>query len=251
MRIFFFIIGCLLTGDTLILSMFSNGNLGTYAPAMMGAPLVVLALFYPHFLTWFATPFGRGIKWAIISIYAAFIVTISVMACVLWQAARKPAPANCNALIVLGCGVRGERPSLTLRYRLDAALSYLNQSPDTIAIVSGGQGSGESISEAEAMRRYLVRHGIQENRILLEDKSTSTYENFLFSKEILTAHLGESPTVAFVTTGFHVYRAGRVAAMQGIPAQGIAAKDMWYTAANNYIREGIAVIVYTLNGKLV
>ena len=153
-------------------------------------------------------------------------------------------------LIVLGCAVRNGRPSLTLRYRLDAALHYLANSPDTTVIVSGGKGPQESVSEARAMADYLVARGIDPARIILEDKSTSTYENFKFCKAILDERFHPASTVAFVTTGFHVYRSRRVAAMHGIAAGGIPAKDIWYSAPNNYLREGLAVIAYTLTGKL-
>ena len=124
-----------------------------------------------------------------------------------------------DVLIVLGCAVRGERVSLTLKLRLDAALEYLEHSPNTAVIVSGGKGDGENISEAEAMKRYLVSHGVDEGRIITEDKSTSTWENFKFSKEILDERF-PGASAAFVTTNFHVYRAGRVAIMNGIEAEG-------------------------------
>ena len=151
---------------------------------------------------------------------------------------------------MLGCAVRGERVSLTLKLRLDAALKYLEHSPNTAVIVSGGKGDGENISEAEAMKRYLVSHGVDESRIITEDKSTSTWENFKFSKMILDQRF-PGASAAFVTTNFHVYRAGRVAIMNGIEAEGYGAKDVWYTKLNNYMRESIAVAVYKLRGLLI
>ena len=117
-------------------------------------------------------------------------------------------------------------------------------------IVSGGKGPDEAVSEAQAMADYLIAHGFPRERIILEDRSTSTYENFWFCKDILSARFPADASVAFVTTGFHVYRSRRVAAMHGIIADGIPARDVWYSAPNNYIREGIAVIIYTLTGKL-
>ena len=109
---------------------------------------------------------------------------------------------------------------------------------------------GENISEAEAMKRYLVSHGVDESRIITEDKSTSTWENFKFSKMILDERF-PGASAAFVTTNFHVYRAGRVAIMNGIEAEGYGAKDVWYTKLNNYMRESIAVAVYRLRGLLI
>ena len=92
--------------------------------------------------------------------------------------------------------------------------------------------------------------GVDEGRIITEDKSTSTWENFKFSKAILDERF-PGASAAFVTTNFHVYRAGRVAIMNGIEAEGYGAKDVWYTAPNNYMRESIAVAVYKLRGLLI
>ncbi len=89
-------------------------------------------------------------------------------------------------VMVFGCYVRGEEPGRTLTTRLDAALSLLKRYPNADCIVSGGQGSNEAISEAEAMRRYLVSRGIAEERITLEDRSTNTSENLEYTFAILT-----------------------------------------------------------------
>lgn len=79
-----------------------------------------------------------------------------------------------DVLIVLGCAVRKGQPTLTLRNRLDAALAYLEQSPHTTVIVSGGKGPDEALSEAQAMADYLIAHELPRERIILEDQSTST-----------------------------------------------------------------------------
>lgn len=250
MRTFFFIMGALLTLDTAALSMVSNGNLGTAMPAVLGVPLLILALFYPAFTAWFATPLGHVCKVIVLCLYAAFFLVVGAMTLVLKSAERAHVEPGRDALIVLGCAVRNGRPSLTLCYRLDVALRYLEDSPNTTVIVSGGQGPQESVSEAKAMADYLAAHGVPRERIILEDQSTSTYENFKFCEEILAERFPQGASVAFVTTGFHVYRSRRVAAMHGIEAAGIPARDIWYIAPNNYVREGIAVIIYTLTGKL-
>ena len=83
---------------------------------------------------------------------------------------------------MLGAGLKGDTPSLALERRLEKAAEYMNKNGNAIAIVSGGQGKGETISEAQAMENYLLNHGIREDRIIKEDNSTSTYENFEYSK---------------------------------------------------------------------
>lgn len=102
-------------------------------------------------------------------------------------------------VMIFGCYVRGEEPGRTLTTRLDAALSLLKRYPNADCIVSGGQGSNEAISEAEAMRRYLVSRGIAEERITLEDRSTNTSENLEYTFAILTG--SESDGSAASTPG--------------------------------------------------
>ena len=102
-------------------------------------------------------------------------------------------------VMVFGCYVRGEEPGRTLTTRLDAALSLLKRYPNADCIVSGGQGSNEAISGAEAMRRYLVSRGIAGERITLEDRSTNTSENLEYTFAILTG--SESDGSAASTPG--------------------------------------------------
>lgn len=102
-------------------------------------------------------------------------------------------------VMIFGCYVRGEEPGRTLTTRLDAALSLLKRYPNADCIVSGGQGSNEAISEAEAMRRYLVSRGIAGERITLEDRSTNTSENLEYTFAILTG--SESDGSAASTPG--------------------------------------------------
>ncbi|PKM74072.1 MAG: hypothetical protein CVU91_03240 [Firmicutes bacterium HGW-Firmicutes-16] len=127
-------------------------------------------------------------------------------------------------LIVLGAGVNGSEPSLSLTYRLEAAKDYLEAYPETRVIVSGGQGSGEDISEAECMRRWLTDNGIPEERIIMEDKSTSTYENLRNSLEII--HMfSNNPTdrIAVLSQEYHLYRAKFYARELGADVVGVAA----------------------------
>ncbi len=127
-------------------------------------------------------------------------------------------------LLILGAGVNGEEPSLMLQYRLEAALPYLQTHPDTVAVLCGGMGAGERISEAEAMRRWLVRQGIEEGRLLLEDRSTNTDENLANARALIEARGDLPEEIVVVSTGFHLYRARLLAERYGFAAYGIAAK---------------------------
>nr|WP_317348196.1 YdcF family protein [uncultured Blautia sp.] len=110
---------------------------------------------------------------------------------------------NLDYIIVLGAHVNGVRLSKALLERTRRALEYLEKNPKTRAVLSGGQGEGETISEAEAMRRYLEDHGISRERLILEDRSTNTKENLDFS----LALIGDlNAPIGVVTNHFHVFR---------------------------------------------
>ena len=147
-----------------------------------------------------------------------------------------------EAAIVLGAGVNGETPSLILHSRIERAADYLKRHPDTVAILSGGQGDGERISEAECMRRELVRRGVPEERLLLEDRSTSTTENFAYSKELLEELGLSETTVAVITSDFHCFRAHLIAQRAGLSVIDIPAESPYALLnANYYVREAFAL----------
>lgn len=141
-----------------------------------------------------------------------------------------------RCVLVLGCQVRGEEPSSMLAGRLDAALPLLREHPDAVCVVSGGQGRGENISEAECMSRYLVGKGIDSSRVYKEERSTSTDENIRFSAEILS-QLGISDGIAVVTNEFHQYRAELYAAQNGLEVGHYSSPTQPRLIANYWVRE--------------
>jgi uncharacterized SAM-binding protein YcdF (DUF218 family) len=122
-------------------------------------------------------------------------------------------------LIILGAAVKKDSPSLTLKARLDAAIEYLNKTTDDCYIVvSGGRGNDEHISEALAMKNYLVDSGISEEKIIMEDNSRNTYENFKYSKEKIEKHSKKdikSLNIKTVTTDFHTLRSSILSKRNG------------------------------------
>lgn len=143
-------------------------------------------------------------------------------------------------LIVLGAQVRGTRVTKSLAKRLDAAMEYAQKHEEVTVIVSGGQGAGEEISEAEAMKRYLVDAGLSPKRIVMEDQSTTTKENLIFSHEKM-----EHPddAAAVVTNNFHVYRAMKLAQTLGYRnVQGLAGGTDKILFVNYMVREAFAVL---------
>lgn len=143
-------------------------------------------------------------------------------------------------LVVLGAQMKESGPSKALQYRLDAAYDYLLQSPDTVVIVSGGQGDDEHISEAQGMYEYLVQKGISSERILKEDRSRNTVQNLTFSADFLKK---EKDRVGIVSNNFHMFRAVKIAKKAGYKkAYGIAAKGEPFLQLNNMMREFFGVM---------
>ena len=122
------------------------------------------------------------------------------------------AEAGADYCIVLGAQMKSSGPSEVLRRRLDKAVEYLLANPGTMVIVSGGKGSNEPVSEAVGMYDYLIKAGIAPERILTEDQSGNTFENLLFSGELLDK---ENDSVVLVTKNFHMFRALGIARKQG------------------------------------
>ena len=147
-------------------------------------------------------------------------------------------------LIVLGAAVYGDQPSLTLVRRLEGTLEYLNAHPDTVAIVSGGMGKGETITEAQAMYDWLIRHGVAPERVIMEPKATSTLENLKYSFDIIRSR-GDEPegNVAIVSSAYHLYRAKLMARNLGVSdAAGVAAPwGYFFVMLNYFIREAFGV----------
>jgi len=147
-----------------------------------------------------------------------------------------------DAVIVLGAGLRGDKITAPLYYRLEAAIEYYNKNSDSFIVVSGGMGAGETTTEASAMKKYLISRGVPQDVIIAEDKATSTYENLIFSKALLREKLGDNFKTVVVTNAFHVYRADRLAKVCGIDATHLHGGINWYTIPVNYIRECAAVL---------
>jgi uncharacterized SAM-binding protein YcdF (DUF218 family) len=148
--------------------------------------------------------------------------------------------------IILGAKVNGETPSLVLRYRLEEALSYAEAHPDVKFILSGGQGPDEDIAEGEAMHRFLTERGVQEERLLLETESTSTYENLLNSKELLPDDIH---AVTIITSDFHLARARMIADSLDLETDALPAKTPPSVEAKYNVRERLALIKTVIVGK--
>lgn len=166
--------------------------------------------------------------------------------CFVFSGMVSAAPAGLDYLVILGARVNGTEPSLSLQMRVNAAVEYLNENPETLVIASGGQGDDEEISEAECMIRLLQEAGISQERIIREDRSTSTAENIRFSYALME---DEQATVGVVTNGYHMFRAKLIAKSHGEhPVSGVAAGSSLFLLPHNMTREFMTLVVGVLRG---
>ncbi|OEH92544.1 hypothetical protein BFG57_15380 [Bacillus solimangrovi] len=172
-------------------------------------------------------------------IFPALLVVYIVVVHILIQttAANEP-QANAKYMIILGAKVNGERMSNAYYNRAQMALAYLQENPETTVIATGGQGKGEHITEAEAMRRYLVENGIAEDRIIKEEQSTSTFENLKFAKAFIEQ---EKPEVLIVSNDFHLFRASIIAKRLHMQPDTLAAPTPQIAVLKLYAREYMAI----------
>lgn len=193
---------------------------------------------------------GKGVHMALTLFLAVFFAAVAVTSGIILRSSRGTDTPESEYLVVLGAGVNGTTPSRSLRERLDASLDYLNAHPDAVAIVSGGQGSGEDITEAQCMYNYLTGKGIDPGRVWMEPEATSTLENLRFSLSVIEQRTGNRPgKIAIVSSEYHLHRAGIFAGWLDVNAELVPAKTgilplRW----NYYLREVFAVWYYSLFG---
>lgn len=154
-----------------------------------------------------------------------------------------PFKSEPHYILVLGSGLIGDQVPPLLAQRLDRGIHlYKKYNEHPLFIVSGGKGDDEVVSEASAMKKYLVSKGIKEDLILVEDQSTTTFENLTFSKKILQERGDEQKTVAVVTNSFHVFRAVIYMRLVGLNGYGSGSKTAFYFLPSAYIRETVALM---------
>lgn len=237
----------LMEGALLLLSgFFAFALIGYITLALVFLALALLAGAYRLIRLFSRTKpkYAQSLKRALTAaVYLAaavfFAIEIPIIA-----AARTDKDPAAPYLIVLGAGVNGTEPSLSLINRLNAAMAYLEAYPQSKAVLSGGQGPGEDITEAECMYKWLTERGIEKDRLILEDNSSSTYENLKYSLASIKDDGGDpSGRVALVSSEYHLYRAGYMAKELGAVPLGVAAQTTKPILKINYfIREAAAVM---------
>lgn len=211
------------------------GELITFGGILRYAALDGKEPFIPQtFIAVFAALFSFTVIYGSVSFLIFMIYTLFLQII--------PRKKDFDFVIIHGAGLLdGNRVSKLLQDRLDKAIEVYRADPTPPRLIpSGGKGSDESISEAEAMTQYLVSRGIPEEDILPEDQSTTTLENLQFSKKILDSYDCRKYT-ALVSSNYHVYRALRYCREIGLKCTGIGSHVAWYFWPSALIREYIAI----------
>lgn len=235
LRKLFIIAGALFTAGGAVLTAAYGASFGTLLSLAAGGALIALGLVFDRL--------PRPVQTAVKVLSAAgclfFLVTLSILVS---GGARSADTFDEDCVIVLGSGLRGEEVLPTLRARLDECIAYLARNPGVPVVVSGGQGRNEDIPEAEAMRRYLVAHGVDGAQIIVEDKARDTRQNFQFSKELLDYYFeGHVYSVACITSDYHVYRSRLISRRNALDADFYPATVPWYLRPAAYCREVLSV----------
>ncbi|MBR1442613.1 MAG: YdcF family protein [Firmicutes bacterium] len=231
----FFIIGIILVIFSFSAAIFSN----------FGAVNLIMIFMGIVFISFRYLPENKFSKIYIgLSVFATLVYSLIFIFLTLYI--PDTAVGNEDAVIVLGCSVKGDKPSNFLMARTNAAYEYYKINPSAVFVLSGGKGSQENISEAEAMKRLLLDSGIPEDRLLLEDKATTTKENFRYSKLILDKYFDNKPySAVYITNTFHCYRSLKIAEISGYDnIKCYPAETPSVGMFLNYYREAFAVIKF-------
>lgn len=164
-------------------------------------------------------------------------------------AAKHEPEYDMDYLVILGCKVRKDGTLYPLlQARVDRAIGFYRKQLEmtgkkAVFVPSGGQGPDETISEAAAMKRYILEQGIPAEQILTEDQSKNTEENMRFSGNLIRERTPDAK-VAFSTTNFHVFRSGIISRENQFEPDGMGSKTQWYFWPNAFIREVIGMMAY-------
>lgn len=243
-RLWWILAGALVGAGLLIPTYFYVRLLPALAGLVIGCYCLIFTLGKKH------PKAGRILRTALTGIVIAGLLIFVVTGSMILRVGSDVPDQNLPYIVVLGAQVRDSGPSASLQERIDAAYGYLTAHPDTVAIVSGGQGSDEPITEAQCMHDCLIAMGIAPERIIKEEQATSTWGNLTYSLDIIEAETGSRPeTLGVVSSEYHLFRTGLQAKEFGLEIIGIPAKtgsfDRWL---HYFVREIAGVWHYLLLG---
>lgn len=242
--ILLYVVAAALVAYSIGLALTSNFNMGNLMVWLLTAMIAAYAIWRKPLHTWFHAPgAGRIVWWCLLVIgvlYAGLVAFVAV------SGYANPPTGQEKVLVVLGAGLRRDKPSTLLRYRLDKAYDYAMAHPDVFVVTSGGQGRDEWVPEGQAMRDYLIEKGLPPERVVAENASTSTEENFSLSLELLQQYgFDENTPIVYVSNAFHCYRAGCYAKRAGFTqVTSLPSATPWRSVLPCYLREALALAYY-------
>ena len=234
------VVGIIMTMYGLILCIMSNINLGVILIVVLGVFEINIGIFYEKINNLTKSGLLKYCKIFVIAILCFEFILVFFIA--VYGVADNMSYTE-DAVIVLGAGIRGEKVTLPLKMRLDKAIQYHNENPESVIVVTGGQGFQETVTEAYAMEKSLIKCGIEKDKIIKEEKATSTTENMEFSKALLDKHFGDNYSIVVITNNFHMFRGTSIAKKTGFnDVSHMHAGLQWYNLMPCYLRESIAVL---------
>jgi len=236
------IVGLLLLLGAAVLSIAYGFSVGNVIALVLAGFFIALYFIYPKL-----SPFWRKLTNIKLLIAALFVAGMFVFIGI--NGAKNTVTFNEDCVLVLGCGIRGETILPTLQLRLDKCLEYLQKNPSAMVIVSGGQGRNEAISEAEAMKRYLVSQGVNAAQIVEENRSRNTQQNFQNSKILIDSILNSDYSVACITSNYHAYRTEKLSSAAGLPVTQYHSGSLWYLYPSAYFREMLSICKMWVSGE--
>lgn len=228
-----------------------GGGLGHYLSLGLGIAYVVYLIAWP-----LAGQLEKSLLFDFIYAYLSFVFVSLVFVFILYTVASiinlwENKKKSYDTILVLGSGLReGREVPPLLASRIDKGIEAHWENPGSLMVFSGGQGTDEKLAEAQAMAGYALARGVDQESIIIEDKSTSTRENLVFTKAYLEAKGLDLGQLLVVSSNYHVFRALLLARKEGIDCDGRGAKTRFYYSLNAFIREWIAFVVMEKRGFL-
>ncbi len=213
---------------------------GTIALLAFGSVLLLLALLW-DWIPW------KALRYVLAGVLFMLFLIGSILSGIMMKYGffNEPASDTSGTVIVLGCKIQDDQPSTMLRNRLERALDYLKEHPESPVIVAGGKGQDERYTEAYVMKKYLTEHGIDETRIYQEDSSTNTEENIAMSRAVIQER--DLPqNMIIVSDSFHLYRATLHARQLGISCSSIHSQTPVSVFLGYWVREILGILHTTL-----
>ncbi|WP_226536350.1 YdcF family protein [Fictibacillus halophilus] len=235
-KVFFTLSTVFFVYATAMLVQTTNMDMGLAVFFLLGAMFFVLFFKYEAAIYLFK----KYKKTTLTIVITLFLFAATLETLILASANTDPGKVSgkIDTILVLGGGTKNNRPGAVLKGRLDQALAYAENHPEVTFIVSGGLGFGKTMSEGTIMKNYLMENGIQPDRINIEEKATSTYENLLYTKEMIQP----DDQVLIVTSDFHLFRTKMIARRVGVEAEGLGSPLRISSIPQAHVREYMAII---------